>query len=228
MKKKSIVLSAIILGVCFFAATFLMTGCSKNVEIEGHLSDIRKCLYVAESDEYFVTAVSGQRENPYAYDGVSNSNVDFCIVSIYPQKQTLDQQTLEVEFCVGDVSHEVTLEKSPYENAYMADLGAEIASAQIVKLTCDELELSCDLECVSQNWEIDYNAALNIAKTEFEDQLNEHSASGTLEGECYLKIIFDKSRDIKTYFWYFTFVDSNKQSFSCVIDVMSGKILAKV
>ena len=41
------------------------------------MSDIRETLYAGENDKVFVTVVSGERENPYKYDGIKNKNVDF-------------------------------------------------------------------------------------------------------------------------------------------------------
>ena len=79
------------------------------------MSDIRETLYAGENDKVFVTVVSGERENPYKYDGIKNKNVDFCIVSVFPSDMQITKTTLEVELLVGETTHDIILEKSPYE-----------------------------------------------------------------------------------------------------------------
>lgn len=76
------------------------------------MSDVRETLYAGENDKVFVTVVSGERENPYKYDGIKNKNVDFCIVSVFPSGAQISDTTLEVELLVGDATHDITLEKA--------------------------------------------------------------------------------------------------------------------
>lgn len=227
-KKLSIIFKLLCFTFCVAMCIVILSGCSKKVDIFDYMSDIRQTLYAGENDKAFVTVVSGERENPYKYDGIKNKNVDFCIVSLFPISTKIDGTTLDVELVVGDTTLDITLEKSPYENAFMADIGSKIASGQTLKLECEDVGGSIELSCESQKWEIKSDDAIRIAASEFAEKIQSKTQNQTLQGECYLKIIYDKSRSIKTYYWYFTLVDTDGGTSSCVIDPTTGKILAKI
>ncbi|MGN1162713.1 MAG: hypothetical protein ACI4T2_02205 [Christensenellales bacterium] len=227
-KKLSTVFKLLCFTFCVTLCLVILSGCSKNVDITCYMSDVREILYAGEDDKVFVTVVSGSRENPYKYDGIKNENVDFCIVSLFPTGAKVDGNVLDVELLVGDITHDITLEKSPYENAYMADIGNRIGVGQTLKLECADLGVALELCNESQKWEIKSDDAIRIGSDELAEKIQAKIENNTLLGECYLKIIYDKSRSIKTYYWYFTFVSTDGSSSSCVIDTTTGKVLAKI
>lgn len=227
-KKLSLIFKILCVTFCIGLCVVILGGCSKEIDVSDYMSDIRETLYAAEDDKLFVTVVSGERENPYKYDGIKNPNVDFCIVSVFPKNAKIDENTLDIDLVVGDTTHEITLEKSPYENAYLEDLGSKIAAGQNVKFVCDDLGVSLNLVNESQMWEITSAEAIKIGAEELSDKINSQIQNGVLKGECYLKIIYDKSRDMKNYYWYFSFVPETGNASSCVIDPTTGKVLAKI
>lgn len=211
-----------------FIIISLLAGCSKNsFDVMSFMSDIRTVIFVGECDNAFITVSSGERENPYVYDGQNNNRVDFCIVSVWPSYK-LNNSELSVDIFIDDGEKNIVLEKSPYENGYMTDLGVKIGSDKMVKIKCEELNVEVDLSCQSGSWEIQYNDAIKIGENALKDKMEGYIENNKLNGECYLKIIYDKSREIKTYYWYFTFIGNDKQSSSCVIDPNNGQVLAKI
>lgn len=227
-KKTKFRLFAIAVVLAVVICAVILSGCSKKeVDISSYMSDRRENLFVGECESAYITLTSGRREDPYKFDGVNNTTVDFCIVSIFPSKK-LQTQYLDVEIIVGDSIIETTLEKSPYEEGYMADLGSKIASDQQVQVKCGDLEVAVDMTCVSREWEIQCEDALDIGIKTLKETLDNATASNKLKGECYLKIIYDKTREIKTYYWFFSFVGENGVTSSCVIDVDNGQVLAKI
>lgn len=227
-KKLSLIFKILCVTFCFAICACILGGCSKDIDIMDYMSDIRETLYAGEDDKIYVTVVSGERETPYKYDGIKNSNVPFCIVSVFPTGAKVDDSTLDVELIVGDTSHAIVLEKSPYENAFLEDFGSKVAAGQNVRLVCEDLGVSIDLVNESQKWEITSEDAIKIAAEELSDKINSNVENGMLNGECYLKIIYDKSREMKNYYWYFSFVPANGKTSSCVIDPTTGKVLAKI
>lgn len=227
-KKLSIIFKLLCFTFCVAMCLVVLGGCSKTININEYMSDIRETLYAGENDKLFVTVVSGERENPYKYDGIKNKNVDFCIVSVFPSDMRITKTTLEVELLVGETTHDIILEKSPYENAFMADIGSKTLPGQTLVLKCEEIGQEIELACESQKWEIKSDDALRIASEELAEKIQAKVQNQTLQGECYLKIIYDKSRSIKTYYWYFTLVGTDGGTSSCVIDPTTGKILAKI
>lgn len=89
------------------------------------MSDIRETLYAGENDKVFVTVVSGERENPYKYDGIKNKNVDFCIVSVFPSDMQITKTTLEVELLVGETTHDIFSKKAHMKTRLWQTSGAK-------------------------------------------------------------------------------------------------------
>lgn len=110
----------------------------------------------------------------------------------------------------------------------MADIGSKTLPGQTLTLKCEEIGEDVELVCESQKWEIKSSDAIRIASEELAEKIQAKVQNQTLQGECYLKIIYDKSRSIKTYYWYFTLVGTDGGTSSCVIDPTTGKILAKI
>lgn len=207
---------------------FVVFGCSqKKFSSSDWTSDLRTTFYDFNSENEYVNFVSGMRENPYNYDGVHNSLVEFGILSVWFNDSKYSPPSLDFTIKIGGEVFEGVLEKSPFEEGFMADIEKYVTCEDDICLTIGE-NLKYNLSCQTKNFTIDASNALSIGETELSGVIAENYKDGKLNGECYLKIIFDKSRKIKTYYWYFAFLDQNGKFSSCVIDTETGEVLAKV
>lgn len=206
---------------------FFLFGCSDALNnVEDNMSDIRYNLFEAKNGSYHINFMSGLREEPYDYDGISNSLQEFGVVTVwFNLNQTA--QFIPCVIKIDDVPFSCELEKNPFENNFMADIGKIVGDDNVLKVIIDGDETnSLTLVNKSKDWQIDYDEALDIGKGQIGDVIKENSLHGKICGEFYLKILYDKNRVVDAYYWYFSFLDKNNKSYSCVIDVNSGNVVA--
>ena len=118
---------------------------------------------------------------------------------------------------------EIILEKSPYENKYMADLGFRIEDDSDVVMSLKNSKDETRFFCVSKNWKIDFNRALVIGYEKFFDTIKGLYYNKKLHCEGYLIPI--SNIDYKTVFWYFSIIDTFGNIYNILIDVNSGDII---
>ena len=73
-----------LISVFSFIGVLLLVGCSldvKTLSLE-HVSEKTE-LYFTGVGEFKASLSSGEREDPYAYDGVKNKTVDYSLVTLY-------------------------------------------------------------------------------------------------------------------------------------------------
>lgn len=213
--------------IFILSATFLLTGCGYNIKDEmiNNLSDVRYNLFEAKTEELKVTLMCGMREEPYEYNGKSNQKCEFGVITInFIDLQEADE--IDFNMQVGDVEYNGKLERNPYNHNYMADIETLIDDETSIYLTVDGYEGEMILVCVSKDWSIQYQNAIEIATAHLELDAKQFFRNKTFNAECYLKIIYDENSDFETYLWYFGIVGTNNNRISLVIDVNSGQILA--
>lgn len=211
MKRKFILLGLIL-------CPFIICGCMARVNLKEYMSEITT-LYFEGKNENFSSSISvGEREKVYIIDGKSGENTDFSLISLKFSSPISDQQII-VEMSVNDKKEDVILYFNPLSNVYINDLGYALNAG-------DNLSLSYEgstIEFVLQNFEIDYNQALTIAKDELKNEIKSNLKNGKLCGECYLKVLVSSDNDSK--FWLFTLVNLEEENINILIDVHSGQII---
>ena len=209
------------------SAMFLLTGCGYDIKYEmlNSMSDVRYNLFEAKTESMKVTLMCGMREEPYEYNGVSNQKCEFGVITVY---FTELQEAEEIEFTLqaGDIEYTSALERNPFHHNYMTDIEALIDDEANVYLTIDGIGSEMILVCVSKNWGVQYQNALEIATEHFEIDAKQFFNNRKFNAECYLKIIYDENSDLETYLWYFGIVGTDNNRLSLVVDVNSGQILA--
>jgi len=83
------------------------------------------------------------------------------------------------------------------------------------------------LDCLSKDFKIDYNKAIDIGVNEFSNDITSMMQKDEFKGECYLKILDNLSNGFDSRFWCFSIVNEEGEHLNCVIDVETGEITAK-
>lgn len=201
----------------------LVAGCDDKNLIKKNMSDMRINYFTGECDAFFVDLSCGYREKEFAYDGVCSENVECGVLGLV-FKTTYSYSKIVVCLDVDGTLTEVTLERSPFENKYLADL-EKIYNDQIIKVSLKNSGEIVSLKRSSDEFSVSYDKALNIGANHFAKEFEDLYFNGKLNCECYLKIINKKDFD-KTY-WYFSYIDRAQQSKAILIDVLSGEVLAE-
>lgn len=222
MKKFSVLVLGILVG-----SGLCLSGCASDLksDVTSNLSDVRYSIFAGETSGARAFFMSGLRENPYGYDGVSNKKTQFGLVELW--LDTKPETNPHFTVTVGQKTFAGVLEENPYNHTYMADIGKILESDEGVFLTVEGVMDNMQLVAVSEEWQVQYASALEIAVAELEQELSALYEKRKFQGECYLKIACPTGGINQPYYWCFSYVGQNGESGSIMIDVNSGEILGQ-
>lgn len=227
MKKFICVLSIAICGILF-------VGCGGNKKAEtnfnNHLIEIRNNLFACEDGTYYATVCTGEREKDYALDGVVNELVPFGIITL----ARLDNEMLKLDeyaftLVVNGENITGSLEKSPYDNTYSADIEQVIADdAEIsLQVVVDGANFNQNLTNISSNFVVGKDRAITIACDELKDSIKNLSKDKNSSSEAFIKILKDYSGESNRYYWYVGIISPEGKTSGVLIDTNSGDIISK-
>jgi len=227
MKKFLSILSIIVCG-------FLFVGCGENKKNEtnfnNHLIEVRNNLFAGEDKTYYATICTGEREKDYALDGAVNELIPFGIVTLARlDNELLKQDTYPFTLVVNGENITGSLEKSPYDNTYSADIGQKIVDdAEIsLQLVIDGTNFSQALNNVSSSFGVSKDRAISIACDELNDSVKNLSKEKGNLSEAFIKILKDYSGESNRYYWYVGIISPEGKTSGILIDATSGDIISK-
>lgn len=190
-------------------------------EVFNNMSDLRINYFEGENKNIYVNLSCGYREDVFAYDGISQKPVECGVIVLgFYNIQSYNSVVICLE--VDGIITEYTLEKSPYENVYMEDIGKILNSSNKICLSLKNQNEKIELKDVSDSWNINYKNAIKIATEFFKKDLSGLYYNSKFNAECYLKVIAKPNFDNK--YWYFSFIDTTDNLWSCLIDVFTGHV----
>ena len=87
--------------------------------------------------------------------------------------------------------------------------------------------MSLELQNLSKDFGVDYEQAISIACIELKDKIEKEKQYNDLNGECYLKVMDKRGNNFRDFFWCFTILNNQNESFSIIISTVDGSVLAK-
>ena len=225
MKKFLCVLSVALCGIMF-------VGCGKTnkIDFNNHLIEIRNNLFAGQDETYYATVCTGEREQEYALDGVINEFTPFGIVTISRlDNESLRQESYPFTLIVNGENINGSLEKSPYDNTYSADIEQVIADdAEItLELVLDGTNFSQSLTNVSKDFAITKDNAITIACDELKDSIKNLSKEEGSLSEAFVKILKDYSGESNRYYWYVGIISPEGKTSGVLIDASTGDVISK-
>lgn len=217
----------LLLSFCF-CFLFVFGGCSNNLlsECQKHISDERQNYFWGESDNFYVSFSSGTRESPYALDGIPNKSVEFGIITISPKKHKATQK-LAYELNVNNQKFSGEFEQSPFDDTYASDINKMVDSnaTVVVSITDGGTTEQATLECVSKNFNITSQNALEIALEQVKNELQEFSSKQNFE--IHLKIVADINQNVSDKFWLVMFLGEDGKNITVLINPTTGECETK-
>jgi len=206
-----------------FLSNFLCIGCEKNATdfVTENLSEVVENYFYGEGS-FNVSVSSGEREKEYIYNGRKTENVEFAIFSLYTKNNA---EIIEVKIYIDDEMFNCKFELNRISCAYIFDLEKKVSNENEIFVEYDNEKIK--VNCVSNNFTIDYAKALTIGTNYFENEIKNLVSQKQFNGECYLRVIESRYNDFQKVFWYFYVYAKNKTTYSCVIDCYSGEIIVK-
>ena len=217
--KKTILLA----GLACVCLVFV--GCGKSIEsqIKTNLSDVRYNVFVGKNNEINVSLMSGMREMPYNFDGISNKKCEFGIITLTSQKTKLINSNFTLKVDGAEING--TLEENPYNHSFMTDIEKIIDCKSTVYISIENIVENMILTCESKEWQVQYDDALKIGTEALLEKAKMFVEGNELQAESYLKIIFDQSSNDSPYYWYFGITGKNGETIAVIIDVNTGEIV---
>lgn len=226
MKKILCILAVMTCGVVFVAC-----GGKKNeTNFNNHLIEVRNNLFAVDDGVYYATVCTGEREQDYALDGVINELVPFGIVTLARlDNERLNMDEYSFTLVVNGENITGSLEKSPYDNTYSADIEQVIADdAEIVlQVVVDGTNFNQILNNVSSNFAINKDKAISIACNELKDSIKNLSKEKNSSSEAFVKILKDYSGESNRYYWYVGIISPEGKTSGILIDSNTGDIISK-
>ena len=208
----------------FIVTILLLGGCdSSNSIMLNNMSDLRINYFEGKNSNIYVNLCCGYREEVFAYDGVSTNPIECGVITLgFVDKCTYS--SVNILLNVDGREEEYVLEKSPYEDVFMEDIGYILNKQNKISLKLKNQSDEIELMEVSSDFKVNYKKAIKIGADYFKDKIAALYFNGTFHAEGYLKIV--SKIEYENKFWYFSVIDQSGKSFSCLIDVMSGKVIS--
>lgn len=204
----------------------MLVSCSGPVEKNyDKLSELRTVVYDGGDETLKISAISGQKEEPFIIDGVAEGMTDLTLITIIPS-QFDESVEYSYKVTISDVEYEGNFVIHPFEDSLSAMLPQKtFASVLDISITCGGK--STDYELISPITEkyIDADKALEIALRKLSGQIKSLGAEG-LSYEIYLRLTANPISNAEGYYWYVAFVGSDDTTYAALIDPETMEIVA--
>lgn len=219
--KKSLLLVPVLAVMLSFSAC----GFDIHKQLSTNISETCNNYFVGETNDYYINLFSGSREKVYQLDGISTEKIPYAILSVRC-KTARNNEELQFSVEINDKTYDGALKNNPYDSTLEADIETTLANSDVVYVYIkdgDDTQVA-NLKCVSENFFVNSQTALDIALDEIINQKIEFDK--TLKYECFVQVL-NKDASDNLYFWIVSVVSSDGAVWNVIIDTSTGKVLAK-
>lgn len=206
------------------ASCFAFFGCGAEVDrlelVQQNMSEISNVYFFSDNLNLPVSIASGVREEPYAYDGLSNEKCVFALIIARLDNSDDEYVTVNID---GE-EKQVLLEFNYRTGTHMADLEQTLSGDEVI--TIKFLDQEANLVCKSTDFEIDASQALEIGAENLSWFIDSLRNGNHLNGECYLKLLDNISGGFSDIFWLFSVYSADGEMQNVIISTENGSVLA--
>ena len=205
---------------------FFFTSCAFDTEgkVKAAMSEECRVFFEGENHNFKATLECGMREEPYEFNGKSETKQEFGVIKVTFKAEYNDSKAGFILMNNNGENKIGELEENPFDGSYMADV--EIVFSEDAEIAIDVCGEVVPLVCKSKDFEINYEEAIKIAVTQLDEKLGTYMNATGLDAECYLKVINNQKNGFEDYFWYFSIYGKDGKTHSCVINVVTGEVLS--
>ncbi len=208
--------------LCAILCIISLVGCGTSVEenISQNVSEYRQNFFMGIGENFSATFTDGKREKDFVADGIKSPLVDFGVIVVKTDDLSQKKFTLNI----GNEKIDGEFEVNPFDNTLVFDICKTVSKDDNLELEYGGEKIS--LVCLSKDWNVDYNKALDIFTHKNKERLKTFNINGSFEGEIYIKLVRDK-KDMSNIYYYVLCVTRNGDIVANLIDVKTGEILQK-
>lgn len=227
MKRKitKFLIYIIIFGLIVFGVYYVFFQADPMKLVYNNISECRQNYFTARDDLNQIVVSSGYREDPYILDGVHTQNVEFGIVVL--KTSLLDITAPSCILQVAETDYSGTMEKNPYDNTYVFDIGKYLDADTVMTITIqiEGTEYNFEPTNISKDWQTGYLQAQEIGFAELESYIIASTSGKNFNAECYVKIVNNPNDISGLYYWYVSIIDTSGTTHSVIIDTSNGEVL---
>lgn len=218
---KKFVLGAVCLSLPF---AFLLGGCSPNKleVVRENISEITYDYFYGKCDEFEIAISSGEREEPYSYDGQTSPKCDFAL-AVVRLDSTKEREMLT--FSINGDAESQIFEYNIMTGTFMYDFERRFSADDVIAVKYGNTQIT--LDNISKEFEIDCEKAFEIGVSTFDEEISSLFEKEDFKAECYLKILDNLSNNFDNRYWCFSIVNEEGEHLNCIIDLSSGEVVAK-
>ena len=216
MKKKIL---AAFLPLLFSLLVLLpLAGCAKTYDYTAHLSEIRRDIFLAETEEFTLTLSCAEREHPYASDGIACPRSMLMDAVLIPKDKSVENFTILLDGWGGEMSFRSV------EDDWFFSAGCQSFPEKSVSITLEWEGEKREVLATTIKNEATMSAeeALEIAISHEEATVSSLTKDGVFQGELRVRLL---RRDVNYY--YVGIVAPNGKTVSLLIGAESGEVLAR-
>jgi len=228
MKKFLCLCALVLVGLGFVACDNKKEEALKT--LQDNVIETRNNIYVGADENFYAIFTSGEREEPYCLDGVINEMVPFGIISFSRNDNAkLNNEEYTFYITINGEEKTGTLEKSPFDNTYSADIGMNVDdNAEIsLKISADGKDFEQTLFNENKNFAISKERAIEIASESLTEQINNLNSETEKSSEVLIKILKDYSGETNRFFWYVGVISPDGETAGVLIDSATGEVVSK-
>lgn len=205
---------------------FVFSGCGKTVDKYAleNMSEATQTYFYGEEDFAYASLAVGTREKDYLMDGKSSSCVDFSLLSVV-FNENAEASTLFVNVFINDKKTSIEMEYNSFSGAFMFDLEQKVEENSLIVVETEDVTIH--LTNVSKDFGVGWKKAISIGCENLENVIKKNISYNNFGAECYLKVMDKKVNEFEDFFWCFTILTENGESFSVIISTVDGRVLAK-
>lgn len=199
-----------------------LAACGEQYDYTKHISEERRDIFRAETEEFTLTLSCVSREYPYASDGVACPMSDIVEISLIPVKAELVDYRVYWVTETGDWGG---------ETSFRGAFGDFFYSQSVERFPEDSVSLRVEWEdevreitatSVKNEATLSVSEVLSFAVEAEREHIERMTSGGSFCGEFYIRLL---RRDRNYY--YVGIVDTNGETLSLLLDSETGEVLAR-
>lgn len=205
----------ILLPLLFFSS------CKKDVDYFDYVSELRKNVFIAQTENFSLRIYAVEKENPYVMDGIpkeTSSRVEMHLTASEGDKECAVSFTVNEREFGGEMSYDNV--KAEYY--YSCTLNVSALKEIPCKIVYGKEEISMIAKSVLDGQTMTPKAALTVLTTEEKELFTSLTDKYGFTGEIYVRLIYEDY-----VYYYIGVIDREHNVTAFLINAKTGKILAK-
>ena len=195
------------------ATVLLLWSCGSEIK---NVSERRSGYFTAGDDVFTLTAVSGERENPFAADGKAGPLMPYTLITVVPSEFDVDA-IITYSAKTASSGYGGTMTVHPFAASFSAELDAELIGAFTVTVTVGGVAHEYEMKSSVTPDMISFSEAVGIAEDRLEP-VGAYEVRGRL---------IKNPLDGDGLCWHIAFIFGAEKEHSVLLDPVTGKVLAK-